>query len=187
MRRAQNRRFSLCPVPHALATHYFLRITRARGRSFLRGRKALLNDFWYFWSYKSTIKEKFLHVSSRVVEGADPYKLKPEYIQQTKQKIKVPSAFSFDEEGAKEKATKKKTPKEDFALCGVLTQSRRRRHTCYAYVSMPVAVDGSRLPFKKGRSENFRLALLRAQNSKSVIGRIKWILPFAVNKQGEKF
>lgn len=52
---------------------------------------------------------------------------------------------------------------------------------------MPVAVDGSRLPFKKGRSENFRLALLRAQNSKSVIGRIKWILPFAVNKQGEKF
>ena len=27
-------------------------------------------------------------------------------------------AFSFDEEGAKEKATKKKTPKEDFALCG---------------------------------------------------------------------
>ena len=28
------------------------------------------------------------------------------------------SAFSFDEEGAKEKAIKKKTPKEDFALCG---------------------------------------------------------------------
>ena len=77
-----------------------------------------LCDFWYFWSYKSTIKEKFLHVSSRVVEGADPYKLKPEYIQQTKQKIKVPSAFSFDEEGAKEKATKKKTPERDFALCG---------------------------------------------------------------------
>ena len=31
-----------------------------------------LCDFLYFWSYKSTIKEKFLHVSSRVVEGADP-------------------------------------------------------------------------------------------------------------------
>ena len=28
------------------------------------------------------------------------------------------SAFSFDEEGAKEKAIKKKTPKENFALCG---------------------------------------------------------------------
>ena len=43
--------------------------------------------------------------------GADPYKLKPKYSQQTKQKIKVPSAFSFDEKGAKEKAMKKKTPK----------------------------------------------------------------------------
>ena len=32
-------------VPHELATHYFLRLTRARGRRFLRGRKALLNDF----------------------------------------------------------------------------------------------------------------------------------------------
>ena len=106
---------------------------------------------------KSTIKEKFLHVSSRVVEGADPYKIKPKYIQQTKQKIKIHSAFSFDEEGAKEKATKKKTPKEDFALCGVLTQSRRRRHTRSAYVSIPTAVGGRhRLPQKAG--ENFILA-----------------------------
>ena len=47
-----------------------------------------------------------------------PYKLKLKYSQQPKQKIKVPSAFSFDEEGAKEKATKKKTPERDFALCG---------------------------------------------------------------------
>ena len=95
-------------------------LNRARREDAGRIHKAgtTLCDFWYFWSYKSTIKEKFLHVSSRVVEGADPYKLKPEYIQQTKQKIKVPSAFSFDEEGAKEKAIKKKTPKEDFALCG---------------------------------------------------------------------
>ena len=48
-------------MPHALATHYFLRLTRARGRRFLRGRKALLNDFWYFSSLKSTIKEKLLY------------------------------------------------------------------------------------------------------------------------------
>ena len=69
------------------------------------------------------MREKLLYVSSRVVEGADPclgdanthaphmcqfpYKIKPKYSQQTKQKIKVPSAFSFDEKGAKEKATKK--------------------------------------------------------------------------------
>ena len=55
-------------VPHELATHYFLRLTRARGRRFLRGRKALLNDFWYFWSCKSTIKEKLLQVSFRTSE-----------------------------------------------------------------------------------------------------------------------
>ena len=61
LRGAQNRRLSLCPLPHSLATHYFLRLTRARGGSFLRGRKALLNDFWYFSSQKSTIKEKFLY------------------------------------------------------------------------------------------------------------------------------
>ena len=53
-----------------------------------------------------------------------PYKIKSKYSQQPKQKIKVPSAFSFDEEGAKEKATKKKTPKEDFALCGVRQELR---------------------------------------------------------------
>ena len=41
----QNRRLSLCLFPHALATHYFLRLTRARGRRFLRGWKILLNDF----------------------------------------------------------------------------------------------------------------------------------------------
>ena len=43
------------------------RLTRARGRRFLRGRKALLNDFWYFWSCKSTIKEK-LHYDSSLSE-----------------------------------------------------------------------------------------------------------------------
>ena len=133
----------------------------------------ILCDFWYFSSLKSTIKEKFLHISSRVVEGTDPrlgdanthashmcqfpYKIKPKYSQQTKQKIKVHSAFSFDEEGAKEKATKKKTPKEDFALCGVLTQSRRRRHTRSAYVSIPTAVGGRHRLFQKA-GENFILA-----------------------------
>ena len=84
-------------------------------------------------------------------------RIKPKYIQQTKQKIKVHSAFSFDEEGAKEKATKKKTPKEDFALCGALTQSRRRRHTRSAYVSIPTAVGGRHRLLKKA-GENFILA-----------------------------
>ena len=58
LRRAQNYRFLLCSVPYTLATHCFLRLTRARGRRFLRGWKILLNDFWYFSSLKSTIKQK---------------------------------------------------------------------------------------------------------------------------------
>ena len=70
-----------------------------------QGEKALLNDFWYFWSYKSTIKEKLIYAKdntssvslwltpSPTGEGSLP-------------------AFSFEEEGAKEKATKKKTPEK---------------------------------------------------------------------------
>ena len=42
--------------------------------------------------------------------GADPYKLKPKYSQQPKEKSNSPFAFSFAEAGAKEKAIKKKTP-----------------------------------------------------------------------------
>ena len=43
---------------------------------------------------------------------------KSKYSQQKKQKIFAPSAFSFAYPGANEKATKKKTPEGDFALCG---------------------------------------------------------------------
>ena len=66
-------------LPRAARTcHAWLaRLTRARGGCFLRGRKALLNDFWYFWSRKSTIREKLHYDSLRVVDGADPYKIKP--------------------------------------------------------------------------------------------------------------
>ena len=54
----------------------------------------------------------------RVVEGADPYKIKPQVPSTAKTKDICLSAFSFAYTGAKEKAIKKKTPKEDFALCG---------------------------------------------------------------------
>ena len=110
-----------------------------------------------------------------------PYKLKLKYSQQPKQKIKVPSAFSFDEEGAKEKATKKKTPKEDFALCGVLTQSRRRRHTRSAYVSIPTAVGGRhRLPQKAGENFNCGCAKTLFWRSKNKVKNAK---PFKHSKK----
>ena len=53
-----------------------------------QGEKALLNDFWYFWSHKSTIKKSFFMIllsqssfrgrtmfapTMRVVEGIDTY------------------------------------------------------------------------------------------------------------------
>ena len=106
---------------------WLARLTRARGRCFLRGRKTLLNDFWYFSSLKSTIKEKLLYDSSRANDvrpyyagrrGADPYKIKPQVPSTAKTKDICLFAFSFAYTGAKEKAIKKKTPKEDFALCG---------------------------------------------------------------------
>ena len=97
---------------------WLARLTRARGKSSQREGNALFDDFWYFSSLKSTIKEKLLYASSRVVDGADPYKIKSKYNQQPKEKIKTPYAFSFAYTGAKEKAIKKKTPEGDFALRG---------------------------------------------------------------------
>ena len=61
--------FYIASLSHILATHCFPRLTRARGRRFLRGWKILLNDFWYFWSYKSTINEK---VSLCLYGGSKP-------------------------------------------------------------------------------------------------------------------
>ena len=63
----QNRRLSIYPLLHILATHYFLRLTRARGKSSQREGNALFDDFWYFSSRKSTIKEK-LHYDSSLSE-----------------------------------------------------------------------------------------------------------------------
>ena len=86
LRKARDYRISLCSLSHALATHYFLRLTRARGGCFLRGRKALLNDFWYFSSQKSTIKKKYLYISFRGRTMFAPT-IKTKSRQKPKQKI----------------------------------------------------------------------------------------------------
>ena len=72
--------FTFVPLPHALATHYFLRLTRARGKSSQREGNALFDDFWYFSSLKSTIKKKLLYVSSRVVEAPTPVSATPTHM-----------------------------------------------------------------------------------------------------------
>ena len=61
----QNHRLSLCHLPHALATHYFLRLTRARGRRFLRGWKILLNDFCRAFGHSKAREEKSFFKSLR--------------------------------------------------------------------------------------------------------------------------
>ena len=64
----QNHRLSLCHRAAHTCHARLARLTRARGRRFLRGWKILLNDFWYFSSQKSTIKKScfmILHGSSR--------------------------------------------------------------------------------------------------------------------------
>ena len=65
-----------------------------QGECFLRGRKALLNDFWYFSSSKSTIKEKFLYDSSRA-NDVRPYSIESKLCQHPKQKIRLLIRFFF--------------------------------------------------------------------------------------------
>ena len=122
LRRARDSRLSLCHLPHALATHYFLRLTRARGRCFLRGRKALLNDFWYFWSRKSTIKEKFLYVSSRA-NDVRPYH-DPKCRQQPKETSNLHSLFLLQNQAQKKKLSKRKRRNK---LSRSAERDRRRR------------------------------------------------------------
>ena len=85
-------------------------------------------------------------------------------------KSNLSSAFSFAEAGAKEKAIKKKTPEGDFALCGALTQSRRRRHTRSAYVSIPTAVGGRHRLLRKRRAKTLIAA---RQNFSQVQSKVK--------------
>ena len=65
LRRVRDYRFSLSYLPHALATHYFLRLTRARGRRFLRGWKILLNDFCRAFGHSKARERKrfFKHLA----------------------------------------------------------------------------------------------------------------------------
>ena len=56
--------------------------------------------------------------TSRVVEGADPYKLKPKYSQQPKQKIYAYPLFLLHIQAQKKKLQKRKRRWGDFALCG---------------------------------------------------------------------
>ena len=102
------------------------RLTRARGVSSQREGNALFADFWYFWSRKSTIKEKWLYL--------------------------------------------KKTPHPSAYGCHLLPQSRRRRHTRSAYVSIPTAVGGRHRLLRKRRAKTLIAA---RQNFSQVLSKVK--------------
>ena len=102
---------------------WLVRLTRARGRRYIRGRKALLYDFWYFSSLKSTIKEKFLYDFSRA-NNVRPLSRRRQHTCFAYVLIPLPCEL-------KVLSTAKR---QDTCF---IPLSRRRRHTCFAYVSIP--------------------------------------------------
>ena len=58
LRRERYCRLLLCPIAARTCHAWLVRLTRARGKSSQREGNALFDDFWYFSSRKSTIKEK---------------------------------------------------------------------------------------------------------------------------------
>ena len=77
-----------------------------RGKRSQREGNALFDDFWYFWSRKSTIKEKFLYVSSRA-NDVRPYH-DPKCRQQPKEKSNLHSLFLLQNQAQKKKLSKRK-------------------------------------------------------------------------------
>ncbi len=129
-----------------------------RGKRYQREGNALFDDFWHFSSVKSTINEKFLYDSSRVVVGADPYNIKSKYSQHTCSAYVLippvsatPTAFAsrigqFPPASATPTAFASRigqfppasaTPTAFASRIGQFPLSRRRQHTCFAYVLIP--------------------------------------------------
>ena len=123
---AENARLSAFTLSFAAHTcHAWLaRLTRARGKSSQREGNALFDDFWYFSSLKSTIKEKFLYDSI---------------------------------------GSSRRRP-----------LSRRRQHTCSAYVSIPLQ-DKVRVQLrdKIKNQMSFPLFLLHIQAQKKKLSKRK--------------
>ena len=119
--------FFISPLPHALATHYFLRLTRARRQWFgRRTARVLLADFWYFWSHKSTIKEKFLYVFSRANDVC-PYSTESKLCQHPKQKIRLLIRFFFCICRRKRKSYEKENAERRFRALRSATRTPRPR------------------------------------------------------------
>ncbi len=100
-----------------------------QGECFLRGRKALLNDFWYFWSHKSTIRKKYLYVSSRETTGL-PYYQNPNFINSQSKRLNPHSLFLLHMQAQKKKLSKRK--RRDREISRSAERDRRRRRLAQA-------------------------------------------------------
>ena len=80
------------------------------------------------------------------------------------------SLFLLHIQAQKKKLSKRKRRYRGFALCGALTQSRRRRHTRSAYVSIPTAVGGRHRLLRKRRAKTLIAA---RQNFSQVLSKVK--------------
>ncbi len=73
---------------------WLARLTRARRKRYIREGNALLYDFWYFWSYKSTIKEK-VSLSIFTCEQCSPLPCEFKVQYAAKRKNQSPILFFF--------------------------------------------------------------------------------------------
>ena len=116
----------------------FAPVAARRQKVFKRGKRS---SFCPFRSFRTSEKNTIRKVTLRFFAGehCSTLRTKPKYSQQTKQKIKAPSAFSFAHAGAKEKAIKKKTPMgiDTYAehVCrrrrdGEISRFAKRDHRC---------------------------------------------------------
>ena len=93
---------------------WLVRLTRARGVSFQREGNALLYDFWYFSSLKSTIREKLLYVLSRA-NDVRPYHTISKSRRQPKEKVRYPFRFFFCKNRRKRKSYQKEKRRNEIS------------------------------------------------------------------------
>ena len=97
-------------LPDGRGTLFAPVAARRQGERFQREWKALFDDFWYFWSRKSTIKEKFLYVKDNTSSTAIAVPLLP------LEKALYP-LFLLQYQAQKKKLSKRSAI-QAFALCG---------------------------------------------------------------------
>ena len=80
LRRAAKPPIFALPLAARTRHAWLVRLTRARGKRYQREGNALFDDFWYFSSCKSTIKEKLLYDSIGSSKAPTPVSATPTHM-----------------------------------------------------------------------------------------------------------